>query len=149
MRLGLRSNFKLMKGIVVKYQDCRLSTCAIAVKKWPCLMFRKGGRYARIAYVIDKDFVYTFSSTFYHLCFQNWDSRYVASHDTAVDGELPGLSPSSTALASCFLLWNKSVPRQGAKNILPVIDRCAVPAATTNHVRTHAPVSTFSIRNGR
>jgi hypothetical protein len=36
----------------------------------------------------------------------------------------------------------RSVPRHGAKNILPLIDRFIVLAAITSHMATHIPVKT-------
>jgi hypothetical protein len=38
---------------------------------------------------------------------------------------------------------NRSVPRHGAKNIFPVIERWIVPAATTSHMRTQIAVKTY------
>jgi hypothetical protein len=47
------------------------------------------------------------------------------------------------AIVSCFIrLRNKSVPRHGAKNILPVIERCTVRAAITSHIMTQIAVKT-------
>jgi hypothetical protein len=48
---------------------------------------------------------------------------------------------SSEAVPSRFF-WNRSVPRHGAKNILPVKERCTVLTATTSHMMTHNPVNT-------
>jgi len=68
-----------------------------------------------------------------------------ASYNTRSGGDLSSSDSCLTSVTRCFLPWYRSVPRQGAKNILPLIDRCTVPAATTSHIRTHAPVSTYNM----
>ena len=40
---------------------------------------------------------------------------------------------------------NRSVPKHGAKNILPLIACFAVPAATTSHKMTHIPIKTCTL----
>jgi len=45
------------------------------------------------------------------------------------------------SLPSIFFKY-KSVPKHGAKNILPLIARFTVLGAMTNHMTTHIPVKT-------
>ena len=71
---------------------------------------------------------------------ENYDSRrrersVIHIHTASFSGPFEAISSSFGPLE------NKSVPKHGAKNMLPVIERCTVPAATMSHIMIHIPVN--------